>query len=158
MCPYPEDTQDEMAFDDVVVYDVGAEYKGLKGGNGGRKVAIVTYGNGVRTALQYAHAQAREANQQQQQQQQLCVTVIDSPCISRIPAQLPAILCQYPPPLIHVHAIIIQSSKHNSRSIIILPPTPPDSTQSSLRTCANRGQALPLIIHYETLNPLSSAA
>jgi hypothetical protein len=58
-------------------------------------VAIVTYGNGVRTALQYAHTQAREAKQQQQQQQQqIHITVIDSPCISQTPAQLRLLLPQ----------------------------------------------------------------
>jgi hypothetical protein len=105
MLPYPEDPTDELPFDSVIVYDVGAEYFSKEQtSSAAKKVAVVTYGNGVRTALQYAHAQAREAKQQQQQQ--LLVTVIDSPCISQTPAQLrtilnkcliPCFLLQHPP-------------------------------------------------------------
>jgi hypothetical protein len=89
MCSYPEDTSEEMSFDSVVVYDVAREYFKNDKATGAVKVAIVTYGNGVRTALQYAHTQAREAKQQQQQ---IHITVIDSPCISQTPAQLRLLL------------------------------------------------------------------
>lgn len=92
MLPYPEDPNDELPFDSVIVYDVGAEYFGKEQlSASAKKVALVTYGNGVRTALQYAHTQAREAKQQKQQPHML-VTVIDSPCISQTPAQLRAFL------------------------------------------------------------------
>lgn len=95
MLPYPEDPNDELPFDSVIVYDVGAEYFGKEQlSASAKKVALVTYGNGVRTALQYAHTQAREAKQQKQQPHVL-VTVIDSPCISQTPAQLRAFLNKF---------------------------------------------------------------
>jgi len=66
-------------------------------GAGAKRVAIVTYGNGVRTALQYAHAAARAAKQQPHgtPPSPLLVSVIDSPCISRTPAQLRTSLLHY---------------------------------------------------------------
>jgi hypothetical protein len=101
MRAYPESTADEMPFDEVVVYDVASEYsRDAAAEVAATKIAIVTYGNGVRTALQYAHAQAREAKQQQQQQRGegvLHITVIDSPCISQTPSQLRDILPKYAP-------------------------------------------------------------
>ncbi len=89
-----------MPFDAVVAYDVGSNYSRIKGAKGNvKKVAIVTYGNGVRAALQYAHMQSREWNEREEQEQVLHITVIDSPCISQTPAQLPPLLTRQPPPL-----------------------------------------------------------
>ena len=163
MCEYPEKLTDEMGFDEVTLYDVGAEYheegavgredsssrggglsreiadevtdlmlsggltvKALKAelvaaglsttgrkvelktrvvahrrgvdesaATGGQivKVAIVTYGNGVRTAMRYAHAATRAARDAAEAsgsegQSRVNLSVIDMPCLSQTPEGL----------------------------------------------------------------------
>jgi pyruvate/2-oxoglutarate/acetoin dehydrogenase E1 component len=53
----------------------------------GRRVAIVSYGNGVVTALQ-----ARRLFASQQPELGAALTVIDTPCLSQLPAALPRLL------------------------------------------------------------------
>ena len=57
------------------------------------KLAIVTYGNGVRTALQYAHKATkamldRVAGDADENQSRVNISVVDSPCLSQSPKGL----------------------------------------------------------------------
>ena len=119
-------------------------------GGGVRKVAIVTFGNGVRTALQYAHAAARTAKQQQQQQQHggdtptLLVSVIDSPCISQTPAQLRDLLphfdavvfadvCKVRRACVRVHVCVVVCLRTNAHVRVCLFYIPIASRNASSR-------------------------
>ena len=75
MTEYPHDLDDTMSFDEVTRYPAADHDSG-----DGERMAIVTYGNGVVTALQ--------AVAQLPPDQARGVTVIDSPYLSSVPGQL----------------------------------------------------------------------
>lgn len=83
---YPEDPQDIMTFDDIVVYSAAGE---RVTDQTKPRAAVITYGNGVPTALLAAktlvqsHGWTADA-----------VIVIDCPCLSQLPSQLESLLLQ----------------------------------------------------------------
>ena len=88
MTEYPHDRSDMMTFEEVTRYPVHSSASGGSSGSGGgvaataegQSVAVVTYGNGVVTALEaLAGMPAEEA---------AGVVVIDSPYLSAVPQQL----------------------------------------------------------------------
>eukprot|EP01046_Picozoa_sp_COSAG06_P064452 COSAG06_NODE_15410_length_1072_cov_3.034943_2_plen_197_part_00 len=88
MTEYPHDRSDMMTFEEVTRYPVHSSASGGSSGSGGgvaataegQSVAVVTYGNGVVTALEaLAGMPAEEA---------AGVVVIDSPYLSAVPKQL----------------------------------------------------------------------
>lgn len=78
---YPHDRNDTMAFDEVIRYPCSrVDRTGDDRAASSQRVAVVTYGNGVVTALQaVAGMSAEEAEG---------VVVIDSPYLSAVPQQL----------------------------------------------------------------------
>jgi len=80
---YPSDVNDHLTFDDVISYPPTNA-----GGGQGDAVAIVTYGNGVVTALQ-ARKELEDSHGWHN------ITVIDSPLLSAVPAGLKKALPAY---------------------------------------------------------------
>ena len=84
---YPEEPRDELTFDDVLHYPPsvtahGSELRAepVAGASEEADVVVVTYGDGVMTALRAA----RELSEVHG----LRVSVVDTPCLSQVPAQL----------------------------------------------------------------------
>ena len=81
---YPDNDDNDMTFDDIVIYSQHKDMTALKR-RGKLKLAIVTYGNGVYTALRSMNNLIKtHANELSGED----VAVIDSPYLSRIPKQL----------------------------------------------------------------------
>ena len=75
MTEYPHDRNETMSFDEITRYNCGQNSAGAS-----RRIAVVTYGNGVVTAMQaVAGMSANESDG---------VVVIDSPYLSAVPQQL----------------------------------------------------------------------
>jgi len=81
LCTYP-DAEDVRSFDEVTVYPHDPD--GAKG-----KLAIVTYGNGVVTALQ-----ARKVLEEQYGMPG-AIDIVDTPYLSAVPGELPGVLADY---------------------------------------------------------------
>merc|ERR550525_1082624 len=78
MRPYPADPSDMLAFDEVTAHGDGE----------GGELLIVTYGNGVPTALK-----ARKTLMEQHGVASVCVA--DSPCLSALPTGLTELLSSF---------------------------------------------------------------
>lgn len=87
---YPVDSAEEMSFDEVSVY------KHTISEGTGRNVVIVTYGNGVPTALQTAISVIQDANKSKDGKIG-SITVVDSPYLSSAPGQLKELLATLGP-------------------------------------------------------------
>jgi hypothetical protein len=84
---YPVNNDEEMSFDEVTVY------KHTIKDSVGRNVIIVTYGNGVPTALQTAINIVQDAAKNKDVAAKIgSITVVDSPYLSSAPGQLKELL------------------------------------------------------------------
>ena len=77
---YPHDRNEVMSFDEVTRYSCSVNSAGDERATPSQRVAIITYGNGVVTALQAVAGMPTEEAEE--------VVVIDSPYLSAVPQQL----------------------------------------------------------------------
>lgn len=80
MTAYPHDCNEVMAFDEVTRYTCGVGSTSDVRSSTSQRVAVVTYGNGVVTALQAVAGMSPDESEG--------VVVIDSPYLSAVPQQL----------------------------------------------------------------------
>jgi hypothetical protein len=80
MTVYPHDRNETMSFDEITRYTCGVGSTGDVDSETSQRVAVVTYGNGVVTALQAVAGMSADESEG--------VVVIDSPYLSAVPQQL----------------------------------------------------------------------